>query len=126
MNSLPTSDANEKVTKFLARFTADDYMFGMPYQQAKEQCQDYSEYQLFCDAIDAEGYRLGVDTQILSMHHSTFERYYYRNEVLRDRLGENSKRIVVPVHNGGFGYPPGISAFPFLIEIQKVEQPDLE
>ena len=31
----------------------------------------------------------------------------------------------VAVH-GGFGYPPGISAFPFLIEIQKVEQPDLE
>ena len=93
----------DDLNRIISQCSLDDFTEGIPYIQAREICDTYEEYQYCCQSIDDEGIKRGVDPQTISELHSTFERYYFKYTVHKERLGSSSRRFFVAPHNAAPG-----------------------
>ena len=93
----------DNLNRIISQCSLDDFSEGVPYIQAREICDTYEEYQYCCQSIDDKGIKLGIDPQTISELHSTFERYYFKYTVHKERLGSSSRRFFVAPHNAAPG-----------------------
>ncbi len=98
------NNPTEDFKKLLSKYSVEDYRKGVPYVKAREICNTYEEYQHLCDLIDEEGIKLGIDTTVVSELHSIFERFYFKYDVYRERMGQSSRRLIVKPNNAAPGH----------------------
>jgi len=71
-------DKDNTFNSIVPQYTVEDFINGTPYIQATDYCTDYKSYETCCNLLDKAVTELVVESSILSMLHSPFERFFTR------------------------------------------------